>query len=343
MITFDKYGGGEKVAITLAKAFDADIITGFVDRENTYPELQDLNVIKIGGKPKIPVMPLMKRFERLNLSYDFFIFSGTVCISANHNKPNLWYCHTPARYLYDLRNWYDANMGIISRIAINHIRKIVLPKDQMYARRFDKIVANSENVKRRIIKYYRINKNIPVIYPPTDVKKFRYQSSEGFYLSTGRLDKLKRVDLIVRAFRKMQDKRLVVISSGPEKNNIKKLADRYENIEVKGWVSDEEYTDLLSRCTATIYIPVNEDSGISPVESMAAGKPCIASNEGGVVETIVNKKTGLCVRASEENVIRAVQWLTPERAKKMRNECTERAQKFSEKNFIKEMKKRVFL
>ena len=37
MITFDKYGGGEKVAITLAKAFDADIITGFVDSENTYP------------------------------------------------------------------------------------------------------------------------------------------------------------------------------------------------------------------------------------------------------------------------------------------------------------------
>src|SRR3989338_3426972 len=118
MITFDKYGGGEKVAITLAKAFDADIITGFVDEKNTYPDLQTLNLIKIAKKPYIPVIPLMKRFEALNLDYDFFIFSGTVCIAANHNKPNLWYCHTPARYLYDLEDWYNANTNIIGKIAM---------------------------------------------------------------------------------------------------------------------------------------------------------------------------------------------------------------------------------
>ncbi len=341
MITFDKYGGGEKVAITLAKAFDADIITGFVDDRNTYPEIDDLDVIKLLDKRTIiPIMPLMKRFEALKLSYDFYIFSGTICISANNNKPNIWYCHTPARYLYDLKNWYNENSNIINRIAISQLRRVILPKDQMYARRFDKVIANSGNVKRRIKKYYGINK-VPIIYPPTDVKKFRYKDNEDFYLSTARLDKLKRVSLIVNAFTKMPEKNLVVISSGPERKNIEKLAEGHSNIQIKGWVSDSEYIDLLSRCAATIYIPVNEDSGISPVESMASGKPCIVSNEGGVVETIINKKTGLHIKAKEENIIKSVNWLSADRARKMRNTCIKAAKRFSEENFIKEMKRQI--
>ncbi len=338
---FDKYGGGEKVAIVLAKTFDADIITGFVDEKNTYPELKDLNVIKIANKSRIPVIPLMKKFERLTLDYDFFIFSGTICIAANHNKPNLWYCHTPARYLYDLNQWYDANVNIFGRIAMKQLRSIILPKDQMYSRRFDRIVANSKNVRRRINKYYKIKNNIPVVYPPTDVKKFKYKSNEDFYLSTARLDKLKRVDLIVEAFRKMPDKKLVVISSGQEKNRIEKLADGHENIEIMGWVSDDEYVNLLSRCAATIYIPINEDSGISPVESMAAGKPCIVSDDGGVVETVVHGKTGIHIKATEENITKAVRQITPDRARKMRAACRRRSKKFSEDNFIMQMKRQI--
>ncbi len=337
---FDKYGGGEKVAITLARTFDADIITGFVDEKNTYPELKELNVIKIAKRSRIPVLPLMKKFELLKLDYDFFIFSGTTCIAANHNRPNLWYCHTPARYLYDLKEWYDANTNIIGRMAMKQLRKLIVPKDQMYAKRFDKVIANSENVKRRIGKYYGINK-VPVIYPPTDVKKFKNRNSEDFYLSTARLDKLKRVDTIVSAFTKMPDKNLVVISSGPERKKIENLAKVHGNIEVKGWISDDEYIDLLSRCVATIYIPVNEDSGISPVESMAAGKPCIVSDEGGVTETIVDKVTGIHVKPDENNIIKSINWMTPERAREMRNACRKRSEKFSEENFIKEMRRMV--
>ncbi len=337
---FDKYGGGEKVAITIAKALDADIITGFVDEKNTYPDLKDLSVTKIAKKSHLPVIPLMKKFEQLKLNHDFFIFSGTVCIAANHNRPNLWYCHTPARYLYDLKDWYDANSNILGRIAIRQLRKIIAPKDQMYAKRFDKVIANSKNVRGRIEKYYGI-KNTAVVYPPTDVKIFRYRKSEDFYLSTARLDKLKRVDMVVKAFARMPDKKLMVISSGPEKRNIEKIAKGHDNIDIRGWVSQPDYVDLVSRCTATIYVPVNEDSGISPVESMAAGKPCIVSNEGGVVETIQHKKTGLHINASVQNIMKAVDVLTPEAAEKMRAACTRRARIFSEENFIRQIKRQV--
>ena len=133
------------------------------------------------------------------------------------------------------------------------------------------------------------------------------------------------------------------ISSGPEKRNIEKIAKGHDNIEIRGWVTEEEYTDLLSRCTATIYIPINEDSGISPVESMAAGKPCVVSNEGGVVETIVDGKTGVHIKATEEEVIRSVNLLDASIAAKMKTECQKRSKKFSEENFIREMKKQVRL
>jgi glycosyltransferase involved in cell wall biosynthesis len=36
-----------------------------------------------------------------------------------------------------------------------------------------------------------------------------------------------------------------------------------------------------------IYIPVDEDFGMSPVESMASGVPVIGANEGGLKETII--------------------------------------------------------
>lgn len=336
----DKYGGGERVALTLAQAFGADIYTGFVDRENTFPEIRNCNVTEIAkpiSNPAFRTIALMKAFAKLRLDYDAFIFSGTSSIAAVHNRPNIWYCHTPARYLYDLKDWFDANSGLAGRIGLGLLRRYTKPKDQAYARQFDRIVANSQNVKQRIERHYGIGPDA-VIYPPTDVRAFRYRKSSGFYLSAARLDRLKRVDVIVRAFAEMPEKQLVVVSSGPELERIRALAHGHGNIEIRGWVSQHGYADLLSRCTATVYVPLHEDSGISPVEGMAAGKPCIAANEGGLKETIVHNKTGLLIDATVSGVQQAVQRMTEAKARAMRTACTKRAKLFSKENFIQGMK-----
>jgi glycosyltransferase involved in cell wall biosynthesis len=59
--------------------------------------------------------------------------------------------------------------------------------------------------------------------------------------------------------------------------------------------TDAERIDLLSRCSCVVYTPVEEHFGYVPLEAMAAGRPVVAANRGGPVETIVDGGTGfLC-------------------------------------------------
>jgi glycosyltransferase involved in cell wall biosynthesis len=201
----------------------------------------------------------------------------------------------------------------------------------------DTIITNSENVQSRIQKYLGIDSR--VIYPPCETEKFKWLGQEDFYLSTARLDPLKRVDLVVKAFLDMPEKKLKVISGGPDMPKIKKLAQGAENIQVLGWVDERMLVELLGRCVATIYIPRDEDFGMAPIESMAAGKPVIGVAEGGLLETVVDGKTGILIKAdpSPEDVIQAVQAvqkMPPERSKDMREACERRAKLFDKDVFV---------
>jgi glycosyltransferase involved in cell wall biosynthesis len=148
----------------------------------------------------------------------------------------------------------------------------------------DIIVTISETVRKRIRRFLRHDSQ--VIYPPCETERFRFLDQENFYLSTARLDPLKRIDVIVRAFLKMPEKNLVVVSGGSEIRKIKEAAEEAKNIQVLGWVNEERLIGLMGKCIASIYIPRDEDFGLSPVESMAAGKPVIGVREGGLLETI---------------------------------------------------------
>jgi len=156
---------------------------------------------------------------------------------------------------------------------------------------------------------------------------------------------------VVRAFQKMPDKKLIIASAGDDFENVKKLATGYNNIKVIGWVDDKQLAELVGHCIASIYVPINEDAGMTPLESMSAGKPCIGVFDGGLKETIIDEKTGKFISASQvlplpregaggvneqfiEDIIKAVEWLTPETALKMRAGCEAQAKKFSEERFI---------
>jgi glycosyltransferase involved in cell wall biosynthesis len=176
------------------------------------------------------------------------------------------------------------------------------------------------------------------------------------------VDPLKRVELIVRAFKKMPDKRLVVVSGGSDLPKIKKIGDDASNIHVLGWVDEATLEDLMGRCIGTIYIPRDEDFGISPVESMAAGKPVIGVQEGGVIETVGDAdmmsqgartvhgspeerlrvtNCGILIASEpqEEDIMDAVKWLTPERARQMRASCERKARRFGKDVFVENMMK----
>jgi len=135
------------------------------------------------------------------------------------------------------------------------------------------------------------------------------------------------------------------------------MAEGSPNIEVLGWVNDETLCDLMGRCISTIYIPRHEDFGISPVESMAAGKPVIGVQEGALFETVgegpgagsreqgagrgsMITDCGVLVPRDPgiNDIVEAVEWMTPERAFGMRRACEARASRFDTNVFLQKMR-----
>jgi glycosyltransferase involved in cell wall biosynthesis len=143
----------------------------------------------------------------------------------------------------------------------------------------------------------------------------------------------------VKAFLKLPDKKLIVTSGGSEYARLTKLAGNASNITFTGWVTEDKLRELIGNAIATLYIPKDEDFGMAPVESMAAGKPVIGTREGGLRETIVPGETGLLLspNVSAEEIIDAVALLTKTKALEMRRACEERAQLFRKQLFIDKM------
>lgn len=304
-------GGGERLIINLARALKADIYTGFADRKNTFG-MSGLNVTEIGRRisnPLVRTVYLMEKFKRLDLTgkYDFFIFSGTLCISAASNKPNLLYLHTPPRHMYDLKEWFVKNSGIVARAGLKLLRAYLYPRDQNYMRQFDVICPNSENVALRVKKFYgrRLYKKCKVVYTGIETKRF-YAKSGEFFLSVSRLDPLKRIDVMINAFKEMPGETLCITSSGPEEEHLKKMAEGHDNIKFLGPVSDDKLLGLYARCKAVISANIDEDLGLSAIECQAAGKPAITVREGGFVETVVENKTGMFFQPNKGSLIAVI-------------------------------------
>ena len=276
--------------------------------------------------------------------YDWTIFSGSNAPVAVHHRPdggNLYYCHTLPRFAYDLFDWYLTSLPAWQRPAFRLLASYVRREYENALTLMDHIIANSENVRNRLNHYLGLDAE--VIHPPCDVYGYQWQGQEDFYLSTARLEPYKRVDRIIEAFRSMPDKKLVVASGGSDESRLKRLAQDADNIYFTGWVSEEELKRLVGTAIATIYVAKDEDFGMSPVESMAAGKPVIGNAEGGLLETVIHEETGILLPAYPEpsDIAEAVRNLTLKRAQDMRHACQERASQLSRERFLDNMTRAI--
>ena len=343
-------GGAERLVLELCRSIGADLLFGYRTTDTFEdgmfpPAFRDLYLPKILQRRGLRVLALAAAFSRERRAaarYETRIFSGVVSPFAapplNAPGRNIFYCHTPPRFLYDLRASYDAEGSAVRRLASRVLKPVFQRQYEATVARMHTIVANSQNVRKRIADY--LGRDSVVVYPPCDTESFTWQSQQGYYLSTARLSTLKRVDKIVEAFVRMPDKKLVVASQGEEFDRLKALASDTQNIKFLGWVSEADLRRLIGEAIATIYIPVDEDYGMSPAESMAAGKPCIGVAEGGLLETVLDGETGILLQPdfAVDNIIEAVSWLTPQRALSMRYACEIHAGQFDRRMFVERMR-----
>ncbi len=292
----------------------------------------------------IRTMRAFRRRTKFLAAYDWVIYSGSYGPMAVHNHPagrNILYCHTIPRFAYDLRDYYRRHTPVLLRPALWALGHYVRRRYERAFAHMDAVAVNSENVQTRVQAF--LGGPSRVIYPPCDTAAFRWLGQADYYLSTARAEPYKRLDTIVKAFAAMPDRRLIVTSGGSELAMLRRIAAGALNIEFTGWVSKQALAELVGRSIATIYLPRDEDFGLSPVESMAAGKPVIGVDEGGLRETIVDGETGMLLPSppSAQGLTNAVRTLGPRRAQSMRTACEAQARRFEVEHFQKQMRSLV--
>jgi len=193
------------------------------------------------------------------------------------------------RYAWD--NWHsyisDYKMNpLFKRFAKKRIHKIRM-WDRLSADRVDHFIANSTTTQKRIKKYYK--RDSSVIHPMIKTSNYKSSKHKNYFLAVGRLTPYKRFDIIVETFNKM-GLPLKIVGTGIMENELRMKAK--DNIEFLGYTSEKYLQQLYSECEALIF-PQLEDFGITPLEAMASGRPVIAFNQGGALDSVIKDKTGI--------------------------------------------------
>ena len=255
---------------------------------------------------------------------------------------HICYCHSPVRYVWDMYNEYleEANLAEgfkswLVRYMLHNIRKW----DMLSSFRVDYFISNSDYVGRRIKETYR--RNSVTIHPNIDISNFEYcNDKQNYYLASSRLVAYKKIDIIIEAFNRMPDKKLIVIGGGPNLKNYKELAN--ENITVMGYQPFNLLKEKMQHAKAFIFA-ADEDFGMIPIEAEACGTPVIAYGHGGSLETVCDGKTGMFFyEQTADAIVNAVkEFETMGSAPFKYEDCRSWAERFSEERFKREIKEFV--
>lgn len=301
------YAGSERCVESFTNIWqDADLFTlvDFLDdeerkiilkeKEASTSFIQNLPFAKNKFRSYISLFPYA--IEQFDLSrYDLIISSSHAVakgVLTHQNQLHICYCHTPIRYAWDFYYQYLQNSGLdkgIKGIILKQILHKIRIWDVVSSNRVDYFIANSNYIAKRIKKIY--NRESHVINPPVDIEKFSCcYEKENYFLAASRMVPYKKMDLIVEAFNKMPDKKLIVIGDGEDFEKIKSNASR--NIEFLGYQKSEDLRKYMQKAKAFVFA-AEEDFGITVVEAMSCGTPVIALNKGGTAETVEHEKTGI--------------------------------------------------
>lgn len=363
-----EFGGAERVLKVLTEIFpDAPIYTAFCVKGSTaHREFKDKKIIESFLAPLLKLGKLYSPLRFLipviwgsfDLSdYDLVITSCSWYVTRGfkigQKTKVIAYCHTPPRWLYG----YETSVGFtkywpvkVYATLVGHFIRIYdfltaqPPKrDKIPVRAgVDVFVANSENVKQRIQKFYR--RDAVVVYPPVEVekiqkvsRKLRVSQKEDYFLIVSRLVGAKGIEEAAVAFKNLPYKLKIVGEAAGYSDVARKLKNiSGGNVELLGRVSDNKLYKLYALARGFIALARDEDFGITPVEAQAAGTPVIAYNGGGFKETVIDGVTGVLIDSTDENSIKgAIDRFN--KIKWNRKKIQKNAERFGKEKFIADL------
>ena len=227
---------------------------------------------------------------------------------VRHPNKVVWLLHQ-FRQAYELDR---TELGQFSESARDRaLRRAVQRLDRVCLGEARTVFATSQNVALRLESSTGIKAEV-LPHPPQPLA-YRCDAYEDFILSVGRLDRAKRVDLMLDALAADESLRGVVAGDGPDRPRLEELARRKGldgRVTFAGRVSEEELVDLYARCLAVYYAPVDEDFGMVPYEAFLSGKPVVTTTDaGGPLEIVEDGQTGLVCEPRAADLAQACAWL----------------------------------
>lgn len=312
---FYKMRGGERVVKALCEIFpQADLYALFGDSdfvEENFPGhkvffswLQKIPGISRIYKSTLAFWPVAIESFKFN-DYDLVISTSasvTHGVVTPYSVPHIAYIFTPMRYLWDQKDLYLSRYSWLRRLLVMPVLHYLRMWDVAASKRPDHLIAVSQFVNRRMIKFWGRGAT-SVIYPPVEISKSsqadKVQRSD-YYLALSPFEENKGAEDAIRlAINNGWTLRLT--GDGKMKTRLMKKYFKHENIQFLGWVSEGEKQALLNKAKALLFLG-EEDFGIAAVEAIGCGCPVIAYDKGAVRE-ISEQLGGVVIIENAESVI----------------------------------------
>jgi len=343
-----EFGGAERVLVALHKIFpDAPVYTAFynVDALGIHAKhFQAWNIVT-SWADRVPFFNILysplrflapKIWGSFDLSaYDIVISSSGwyMCkgVVTQTKTTHICYLHHPPRYLYGYETAVEWQKYWPVKIYAHIVNHFLRMWDFQSSQRVNYFIANSQETKKRIQKFYR--RDAEVIYPPVDIpiklKSYQLQA-KSYYVTTSRLAKAKHIDILIQAANKIKFN-LKIIGSGRDEEYLKSIAG--PTVKFLSHIPDEKFEKVYIHAKAFLFAAVDEEFGIAPIEAMAFGLPVIAYASGGLRETVQNGKNGFLYDKLNDHAltqsIKKLEKLSKEKYEHMRKEARKSAEKYS--------------
>lgn len=263
--------------------------------------LAGLNVIdlSITGK-KVSLKKLMKLI-RIAREHDIIVVHpGTFLAQSYFNLTSIF--ARKCKYVLTVHSCFEKDIYYFKNPLKTTLRKMALVKALRIA---DQIVFVSEAGKQSFVQEFNLRRNnLNVVYNGISLEKLNtgknnYPSLKNTItlLYIGRLVKVKGVHLLIAAVEKLKkdyDIRLVIVGDGEERKALESLTGKLGLDKIISFAGQQRKLDSYYRGAHFLVYPSTwqEVFGISLVEAMAYGLPCIANNVGGIPEIIKDGRNG---------------------------------------------------
>ena len=198
------------------------------------------------------------------------------------------------------------------------LRQKILDLDQKMLGECRKIFSNAKNTASRLSRYNKISAT-PLYHPPLLADRLHGGNCGDYILSVGRLEAVKRIELIIEAMQHIDaPTRLVIVGEGSERQFLEKKASTSglsDRIDFLGQINDQHLVDLYAESLGVVYAPFDEDYGYITLEAFLSRKPVVTANDsGGTLEFVKNEVNGFICNPEAEIIGAAINKLANNRS-----------------------------